>query len=227
MQLRQGSFSYDDCNLIAIYECSRCRNVLGGRQLQHQRPHERPSEARTSGETFLRAFLLSSLLAAPYVIHSMDTRSALCRGDFDLDLMMSSASRQQNHRGGWSLIAKEKKALEEAMNHFLSKLLCYTSHETTYLSMIASVSSTASASVSCSFFGFSFRSNQGQCHPQRNKNIPKVWQHSCPKYANPGPFFTKMPFWRYCHHDERDSVNSICLKTISCFGANRKVAKTS
>ena len=125
-----------------------------------------------SAETFLRAFLLSSLLAAPYVIHSMEICSLSSRRfwpRFDdvlsLELTKSPSLKQQ---------PKKRKLLRKQWTiSFLAFLRRSISHEEyqllTYLWLPAFPQTSPRLPIVAtdSFF----LGNQGQCHPKRNKNI--------------------------------------------------------
>ena len=145
-----------------------------------------------SAETFLRAFLLSSLLAAPYVIHSMEICSLSSRRfwpRFDdvlsLELTKSPSLKQQ---------PKKRKLLRKQWTiSFLAFLRRSISHEEyqllTYLWLPAFPQTSPRLPIVAtdSFF----LGNQGQCHPKRNKNIRLLLSKSVsvPNMPRKGPFF--------------------------------------
>ena len=141
-----------------------------------------------SAETFLRAFLLSSLLAAPYVIHSMEICSLSSRRfwpRFDdvlsLELTKSPSLKQQ---------PKKRKLLRKQWTiSFLAFLRRSISHEEyqllTYLWLPAFPQTSPLVATDSFFLG-----NQGQCHPKRNKNIRLLLSKSVrPQYAKKRAIF--------------------------------------
>ena len=179
-----------------------------------------------SAETFLRAFLLSSLLAAPYVIHSMEICSLSSRRfwpRFDdvlsLELTKSPSLKQQ---------PKKRKLLRKQWTiSFLAFLRRSISHEEyqllTYL-WLPAFPQTSPRRLDRFFFPWQSRPMSSQ-EKQKHSLTQNSFVRPSPICQEKGHFLEEgtrwtirsrcrkqMLFWRYCHHDERESVNSICLK---------------